>query len=240
MQLFYNKSLEKGNSTCSFTKEESKHIVKVLRKTIGDTLHITNGKGILFIGKITSCSITHCVVHITSEEFSKKRSYNLHLAVAPTKMKERYEWFLEKATEIGVDTITPIICNNSERKTLKIERLERIIESAAKQALIFFIPKLNPPVTFNDFIKKTKNKNTDTLYIAHCNSGEKKVLHNNLKPKINTTILIGPEGDFSPEEIKMALEHNAIPITLGDNRLRTETAAIVACHTVSLINNYSL
>lgn len=233
MQLFYNPNITESTSQFTFDKEESRHIVKVLRKTIGDTLHITNGKGWLFNAEVTVPDIKKCMVTIVSKSLHPKRDYSLHLAVAPTKMNDRYEWFLEKATEIGIDSITPIICDHSERKIIKTERFEKILQSATKQSLSCYIPKLNDAIAFKDFIKQDFNGD---LFIAHCEETHRKSLKNELKPKTDITILIGPEGDFSVKEIENALKNKFIPVTLGDTRLRTETAAIVACHSVAFIN----
>ena len=157
----------------------------------------------------------------------------MHIAIAPTKNNDRIEWFLEKATEIGIDEITPIICSNSERRFVKLERFEKIIQSAMKQSLKFTLPKINEPVKFTDFI----NKNLDgTVCIAHCEEQEKNLLKDVINPSEKTTILIGPEGDFSSQEITKALENKIIPISLGESRLRTETAALVAVQNISFIN----
>jgi 16S rRNA (uracil1498-N3)-methyltransferase len=233
MQLFYNPELSEHTKQLSFDKEESKHIIKVLRKTSGDILHITNGNGWLFTAEITILDIKNCVAKIVSKELKPKHNYHLHLAVAPTKMNDRYEWFLEKATEIGIDTITPIICDRSERKVIKSDRFEKIIQSAMKQSLSCYLPQLNEAVLFKDFINKQFK---GQLLIAHCEETDKKSLKNEIKKNSDITILIGPEGDFSVKEIEMALNKNFIPVTLGDTRLRTETAAIVACHSVAFIN----
>ncbi|WP_458626296.1 16S rRNA (uracil(1498)-N(3))-methyltransferase [Winogradskyella sp. PC D3.3] len=233
MQLFYNSNISENDTSFSFDKDESRHIAKVLRKTIGDNLHITNGKGWLFTAEITLADQKHCTVAITSKHLKPKRSYNLHLAVAPTKMNDRYEWFLEKATEIGVASITPIICEHSERKVIKMERFEKIIQSAMKQSLQCYLPKLNAPMAFKDYINQYF---TDQIYIAHCEETDKKSLKSQLKTGSDCTILIGPEGDFSVKEIEMALQHHFIPVTLGETRLRTETAAIAACHSVAFLN----
>ena len=233
MQLFYNPNISENDANFSFDKDESKHIAKVLRKKLGDVLHITNGNGWLFTAEITLAEQKKCTVSITSKSFQAKRNYNLHLAVAPTKMNERYEWFLEKATEIGIETITPIICEHSERKVIKTERFEKIIQSAMKQSLQCYLPTLNAPIAFKDFIKQDFKGQT---YIAHCEETDKKSLKSQLKPATECTILIGPEGDFSVKEIEIALQHNFIPVTLGETRLRTETAAIAACHSVAFIN----
>jgi 16S rRNA (uracil1498-N3)-methyltransferase len=233
MQLFYNPNLNETLASFVFDKEESKHIIKVLRKKEGDILHVTNGLGVLFTTEISIASDTKCTVKIQSFEKQKTPEVHLHLAVAPTKMNERYEWFLEKATEIGIQEITPIICEHSERTVIKIDRFQKILESAMKQSLHFYLPKLNKPVAYKDFIK---TKKTGQLFIAHCEETDKKSLKNELKASKEVTILIGPEGDFSVKEIKAAIENNYIPVSLGATRLRTETAAIVACH--SVVFNY--
>lgn len=233
MQLFYNFEINDSTVQFSFQKEESKHIVKVLRKSVGDILHITNGNGWLFSAEITIPNINKCTAKIVSKALQPPPSYNLHLAVAPTKMNDRYEWFLEKATEIGLHSITPILCDHSERKVIKPERFERILQSAMKQSLSCYLPKLNEVISFNDFIKQEFKGD---LFIAHCEETDKKSLKEKLKSKTEITILIGPEGDFSTKEIKQALENNFIPVSLGNTRLRTETAAIVACHSVAFIN----
>ncbi|WP_299367002.1 16S rRNA (uracil(1498)-N(3))-methyltransferase [Winogradskyella sp.] len=233
MQLFYNPNISEDTNTFNFDKDESRHIVKVLRKKIGDTIHITNGNGWLFEAELTIANIKHCAVTIISRALQPKRTYNLHLAVAPTKMNDRYEWFLEKATEIGIDEITPIICDNSERKVVKLERFEKIIQSAMKQSLQCYLPKLNQTISFKDFANQDIS---GQKFIAHCEETEKKSLKSQLKTSKDCLIMIGPEGDFSPNEISIALEKDFIPVTLGHTRLRTETAAIAACHSVAFIN----
>ena len=155
------------------------------------------------------------------------------MAVAPTKMNDRYEWFLEKATEIGVQEITPIICDHSERKVIKTERFDKILLSAMKQSNQYFLPILNESIAFKEFVKKQFK---GQKFIAHCEETNKKTLKSVLKTSEDCTILIGPEGDFSVKEIEIALEKQFIPISLGNTRLRTETAAVVACHTVVLMN----
>ena len=233
MQLFYNQDLTQNDTEIRFTKEESRHVVKVLRKSIGDVLHITNGVGWLFTAEITLAEIKNCVAKITSSTLQPERSYKLHLAVAPTKMNDRYEWFLEKATEIGIDTITPIICDNSERKIIKADRYEKILQSAMKQSLHCYLPKLNETILYKEFIAQDFS---GQKFIAHCEESDKKSLKQSLKPSQDIIILIGPEGDFNTKEIELALQHNFNPVTLGETRLRTETAAIVACHSVAFIN----
>jgi len=233
MQLFYTPNLTETQTFFVFDKEESKHIVKVLRKKTGDILHVTNGLGYLFITEITIASDSKCTVKINSFQIQEAPKFKLHLAVAPTKMNERYEWFLEKATEIGIQEITPIICEHSERKVIKNDRFQKILESAMKQSVHYYLPKLNEPITFKDFIKI---ESQGQKFIAHCEETNKKSLKKELKANENVIILIGPEGDFSVKEIQQAIASNFIPVSLGNTRLRTETAAIVACHSVVFKN----
>ena len=241
MQLFYNPNITKDTTQITFDKIESRHIVRVLRKKEDAILHITNGKGFLFDAKIIIASDKKCVAEINAiQEKPKPWNYYLHIVIAPTKNNDRIEWFLEKATEIGIDEITPIICSNSERRIVKLERFEKIIQSAMKQSLKFTLPKLNEPVKFNEFI----NQDLDgTVCIAHCEpfdknsrQGEKQLLKQIVNPSEKTTIFIGPEGDFSSQEIIKALEKSITPISLGESRLRTETAALVAVQNISFIN----
>ena len=233
MQLFYNSELNASTETFNFSKDESRHIVKVLRKATGDLLKITNGKGWMFEAEIVIPNHNKCVVTILNSTFEPSKDYTVHLVVAPTKMNDRYEWFIEKATEIGVTKITPIICQNSERKFIKTERFEKILQSAMKQSLHSYLPILEPAIRFSDFIKIPQK---GAVYIAHCADGEKLYFKDQLKPGASITILIGPEGDFSSQEIESALNHHYIPVSLGSSRLRTETAGIVACHTIQLCN----
>lgn len=237
MQLFYNPNINETTENFSFDKEESKHIIKVLRKKDTDILYVTNGLGLLFKTEITLASDNKCTVQILSVEKTEPSKFQLHLAVAPTKMNDRYEWFLEKATEIGIHEITPIICDRSERKVVNKERFEKILLTAMKQSNVLFLPKLNEAITFKEFVKQ---KNTGLQLIAHCEETDKKSLKSVLKPNENVTLLIGPEGDFSEKEIVLALERNYIPVSLGNTRLRTETAAVVACHSVVYSNESPL
>ncbi len=234
MQLFYNEHIAPETTQITFDKTESRHIVRVLRKTEGSTLHITNGKGFLFTCEIIIASDKKCIASILKLEKEEKCwNYYLHVAIAPTKNNNRLEWFLEKATEIGIDEITPIICQNSEREIVKTDRMQKIIQSAMKQSLKFTLPKLNDAVSFSTFINQ---KNDGDLFIAHCEDTKKSLLKNQLKNSKKITILIGPEGDFSLDEIQQAINKKHIPISLGESRLRTETAAIVAINTVSILH----
>ena len=235
MQLFYNPAISSEDKEVIFPKDESKHIVKVLRKQEGDNLNITNGKGFLFSAEIIEANHNKCKAKITAVEQERDKKYHIHLAVAPTKMNDRFETFLEKATEIGLDKITPIICDHSERKVVKINRFERVLQSAMKQSLHYSMPAISEAISFQEFIQQEQN---EQKFIAHCEEKDKKSLQKELEPGKSYTILIGPEGDFSSEEIESAIKAGFIPVTLGNTRLRTETAAIVAAHTAALINEF--
>ena len=230
MQLFY---LEHPEKEIILSAEESKHATKVLRKKEGDILNFTDGKGNFYKAEITVADTRKCRLEIVStEQKPKQHNYHLHIAIAPTKNMDRYEWFLEKATEIGIDEITPIICSHSERKIIKTERCNRILLSAMKQSLKFHLPKLNESITLKDFLKQDFDGNK---YIAHCEQGDKMELRAEEKAE-ETTILIGPEGDFSPSEIELALQNQFKAVSLGTSRLRTETAGLVAVHTINVKN----
>ncbi len=234
MQLFYSPGIKETDRSFQFSKEESKHIVKVLRKRLKDRLFITDGEGMLYEGEITEANPKQCTVAILKGTRSYPDRHYLHMVVAPTKMNDRYEWFLEKATEIGVHEITPIICERSERKSLKMDRMERVVEAAMKQSLQTYKPKLNTPVSFEKFIALPPRGKP---FIAHCEPLARHELKRRVMADRDLTILVGPEGDFSSTEIKKALKNGYVPVSLGKNRLRTETAAIVACATVAMINN---
>lgn len=234
MQLFYAPDINNETNEFVFDKEESKHIVKVLRKLEGSILHITNGKGFLFVCEIILASEKKCVVKINESQFTEPKNFSVHMVVAPTKMNDRYEWFLEKAAEIGVDEITPIICEHSERKAIKTERFDKILISAMKQSNQMYLPILNEPIKLTDFLAK---EISGQKFIAHCEETEKVELKNRIETQQHYTLLIGPEGDFSPNEINKALVNGYLPVALGNTRLRTETAAIVGCHTFVLANN---
>jgi len=228
MQLFY---LENPKDEIILSAEESKHATKVLRKKEGDILNFTDGKGAFYKAEIIVADSRKCRLKVVStEQKEKQHNYHLHIAIAPTKNMDRFEWFLEKATEIGIDEITPIICTHSERKKIKTERCNRILLSAMKQSLKFHVPKLNEAMSLSDFIKQDYE---GTKYIAHCEDGEKKELKTVNKTE-KTIILIGPEGDFSPKEIELALQNQFKAVSLGTSRLRTETAGIIAAHSINI------
>lgn len=235
MQLFYNSEINENDLRFTFSKEESRHIVSVLRKKEGDTLQITNGQGLLVNGKIISSNAKKCAIEITTSTQESAPKNKLHMAVAPTKMNDRFEWFLEKATEIGIHEITPIICERSERKVIKKSRMEKVLQSAMKQSLRSYLPKLNEAIPYQEFLKKATS---DSRFIAHCEEGVKTALHTKITANSDVIILIGPEGDFSPKEIAAAYDLGFSPVSLGKSRLRTETAAIVAC-TLANMNDYN-
>ena len=226
MNIFFNNKLMKSTDEILFSEDEAKHIVKVLRKKIGDEIIVTNGKGLKWRGTISSINIKNLKAIKLDAKLIPKTIENIHIAISIIKSNSRMEWFIEKATELGVNEITPIICFNTERKSLNLDRCQKIMISAVKQSKRFFIPKLNPVISLKEFLT-SKNKNNDT-YIAHCYKGEKKRLHEIQSINNKVTIMIGPEGDFSIDEINFSINKNAIPISLGENRLRTETAGIFA------------
>ncbi|GAA4334034.1 16S rRNA (uracil(1498)-N(3))-methyltransferase [Mucilaginibacter gynuensis] len=234
MHLFYTPDIAPNAPHYFLSEEESKHCVRVLRLNVGDEVQLIDGRGGLYIARIKDAHPKRTILDIISvtTEYNKRNHY-LHVAVAPTKNIERLEWFLEKATEVGIDEISLIICQRSERKEAKVDRLNRIITAAIKQSLKAYHPVLNEPVTFNKFLAQPFN---GQKFIAHCEPGEKAGLKSILQPQQNYLVLIGPEGDFSPEEIGNALNNDFKAITLGESRLRTETAALEACFEVNFLN----
>ena len=228
MNIFYTQNI-KGNQAI-LDETDSFHCSRVLRMKIGDSLNLIDGKGGFYEGIILESKGAIIVDIHKSEQNYGKKNYYLHVAIAPTKNIDRFEWFLEKATEIGIDEITPLLCQRSERKNLREERLEKILISAIKQSVKAYLPKLNHLTDFNKYIT---NSSEGSRFIAYCETNERQELIKvkNLENKIN--ILIGPEGDFSPEEIKFAVKNNFLPVSFGGSRLRTETAGIVACQIIS-------
>jgi len=235
MNLFYHPNSKPEDTQIVFEKEESRHITKVLRKSEGDLLHITNGRGYIFSATLVTVGPKQSLATINEVGKQEPLPYRLHMAVAPTKNNDRFEWFLEKATEIGIETITPIICDRSERKIIKPERFERIIESAMKQSLKAYKPTLEAAVSFSELISQNKGV-SGIKCIAHCSDVPKELFKNIIQPQQDLLILIGPEGDFSNKEIQIANENGYVGVSLGPSRLRTETAAVTACHSVSFMN----
>ena len=226
MQLFYHPDIT--GLSYQLDRDESKHLIRVLRQQEGDKVYITDGKGLLYECHITIADPNKCILAIdkTTQPFNPHNNKR-HIAIAPTKNIDRFEWFIEKATEIGVDTITPIITEHSERKVIKPERLERVLISALKQSNRLYLPTLAPLTSFNDFLDTLTS--TENTFIAHCYDECKPMLQNVYKTQLPGIVIIGPEGDFSNDEIMSAKNKGIQAISLGSNRLRTETAAIVAC-----------
>ena len=233
MNLFYTPDITPDFYLLNET--ESKHCVKVLRLRNEDKIFLIDGRGGFYKAEIIDDNPKKCLVKIieTKKEYNK-RDFYVHIAIAPTKNIDRFEWFLEKATEIGIDEITPIICQHSERKVIKPERLNKVITSAIKQSLKAYHPILNNIIKFDDFIKKDFQGNK---FIAHCYNNNLMSLKNAATGKKDVIILIGPEGDFSIDEVKKAVDNDYTEISLGKSRLRTETAGVVACHTINLLND---
>lgn len=233
MHIFYSPNI--GDDTFFLEEEESKHAVRVLRLKEKDKIIVVDGKGGFYQTEITKADPKKCALNILhSEKSYEKKDYFIHVAIAPTKNIERIEWFLEKSVEIGIDKISFIQCQRSERKTINIERLEKIAINAMKQSLKAYLPQLSEMISFKDFLN---SKLEDHKYIGHLEEVEKKDLFKTAPKKGSYCVLIGPEGDFSAEEIEKAKSKEFIPVTLGNSRLRTETAGLVSCHTLNLINN---
>jgi 16S rRNA (uracil1498-N3)-methyltransferase len=234
MQLFYSTII--SNNLIRLENEEFRHAVKVLRLKIGDIINVTDGLGNLYKAEVASIEKHFCeALIIETQKEINSRNYKFHLAIAPTKNIDRIEWLLEKATEIGIDEISFLLCEKSERKNINHERLLRIAESAMKQSLKTVFPIVNQLIEFKTFVKQPQDLYATKL-IAHCGSSEKNIITQLLKPKGSYCVLIGPEGDFSEKEIALAIEQGFLPVSLGNARLRTETAGLLACSLTAGVN----
>jgi 16S rRNA (uracil1498-N3)-methyltransferase len=232
MTLFYAPEILFENC---LPEEEARHALIVLRLKQGDNILVTDGKGAMYQVVVRLIHPKKCSVEITATLAENRTNpCKLHIGIAPVKNIERFEFFVEKATEIGIAQITPLLCRYSERKNINIERMQKIVVAAAKQSQKAHFPVINPMISFAEFVKTASS---DEKFIAHCYEGEKALLKNVLKKNAETLVLIGPEGDFSPKEVNIATENGYLPVSLGDSRLRTETAGIVACNIVSLVNS---
>ncbi len=237
MQLFYCPDITPAGY-CTLDAEESRHAVRVLRLRNGDELHVTDGKGNLYHCKIVDADDRACVVESISVLRSEPLTHNFHLAVAPTKNPSRMEWLVEKAVEVGVGGITLLQCDHSERSFLKTDRLEKLAVSAMKQSLHTVLPAINPAVNLREWLETGQYPLNAQKLIAHCEADKPRTpMASALKPGVDTIVLIGPEGDFSEDEIALALEKGFIPVSLGPSRLRTETAALYAVCAFNLIND---
>ncbi|SMD05123.1 16S rRNA (uracil(1498)-N(3))-methyltransferase [Pedobacter nyackensis] len=233
MHVFYTPDINSNEYVLN--EEESKHCIKVLRLGVGAMVYLIDGVGGLYKAEITGEHKKQVTLRVVEAKYEyNKRNHHLHIAIAPTKNIDRLEWFLEKATEIGIEEITPVICERSERKIVKEDRLYKVITSAVKQSLQAYHPVLNPQTTLSAFLKQ---ENDSVKMIAHCLDNEPRQFINQVtEPKQRYTILIGPEGDFTGNEIELALQNGYKPLTLGNTRLRTETAALAACFEVNYLN----
>lgn len=233
MHIFYTPDITQN--TYTLNEEESKHCVRVLRLSTGAVVNLVDGIGGFYTAEIIADHPKKVVLSILNVERAfHKRNHYLHIAVAPTKNIDRLEWFLEKATELGIDEITPIITDRSERRVVKDDRLNKVITSAVKQSIKAYHPKLNEATSFDDFLKLPFD---GEQLIAHCiDNSEKKFISEQVVPHQKYLILIGPEGDFTPEEVDLALNKGFKPLTLGENRLRTETAALSVCFEINYLN----
>ncbi|MBR5455709.1 MAG: 16S rRNA (uracil(1498)-N(3))-methyltransferase [Bacteroidaceae bacterium] len=231
MALFYVPDI---SERWELSEEEAAHALRVLRLAVGAELEITDGKGSLYKARIASINGKHCLVEtVEGVAMPKNWKGNIHVAIAPTKNMDRMEWLAEKATEIGLDALTFLNCRFSERKVVKCDRVERIVVSAMKQSLKYHKPVVGEITDFRKFVAVERS---GAKFIAHCHEGERVLLKDVLVPGEDATILIGPEGDFSSEEVDMAIKAGYVPVSLGSSRLRTETAGLVACHTYILKN----
>lgn len=231
MNLFYAPNI---TTDLSLPEEESGHAVRVLRMREGEELTIVDGQGHFYRSEITSSHSKHCSVQVLEVTDEPLRPYRVEIAVAPTKNLDRMEWLMEKCVEMGLDRFIPLKCRFSERKELKLERMERIAVSAMKQSLKATLPELSPMTDIVPFLKEPFE---GQKFIAHCyKDSDRLLLSREVKAHQAVRVLIGPEGDFSPEEVEAALKAGYQPISLGNCRLRTETAALCACHTVHVIN----
>ncbi len=234
MHLFYTPDIVQGQPTYTLPEEESRHCTRVLRLQEGAELNLVDGKGTLYSGRIAEVHPKRTLIHIIAHsDMYGKRNHYLHLAVAPTKNTDRFEWFVEKATEAGIDEITPLICARSERREIKTERLVKVAVAAMKQSLKAYLPRVNPATPFHEFIGSQQH---GKLFIAHCMDGEKGYLTNLLRAGEPVVVLIGPEGDFSADELVKAQELGCQSVSLGTARLRTETAALATCFEVNFLN----
>jgi 16S rRNA (uracil1498-N3)-methyltransferase len=225
---------EVKDKTGILTSDESWHCTKVLRKKVGESIRLIDGKGSFYDAILEVVSEKKCTTRIVSDPIIQpKRNYYLHLAIAPTKQIDRIEWMIEKAVEIGIDEISFLTTHNSERTVIKTERIQKIIESAVKQSLQSYIPKLNGLLSFKEIINLNK---ADQCFIAHCHDSNKEDIKQIEFKNKSTLILIGPEGDFSIEETDLALKNNFKALSISSNRLRTETAGLFVCQTASILS----
>ena len=228
LPFFYIEHYNPNQPLITLTEEESKHIITVLRMKIGEQMHLTDGKGRLIKAEIVDDHKKKCVVKVVAASYKPQAAGKVTIAISLLKNSNRLEWFLEKATEIGVSEIIPLLCMRTERQKFRHDRMKNILVSAMLQSQQCWLPVLHEPVAYEKFLRQTGTSDGVTKLIAHCDEQSGKQNLSTLKLLNGTTILIGPEGDFTKEEIALALENKFIPVTLGETRLRTETAGVVA------------
>ncbi|MGC9151039.1 MAG: 16S rRNA (uracil(1498)-N(3))-methyltransferase [Microbacter sp.] len=234
MHQFFAPDIEQ---TRLLPEDESLHCSRVLRLERGTVIAVADGKGNRFLAVIIEAHPKNTVVEIVEKQHVVRNENNLiHIAVATTKNKDRFEWFVEKATEIGADIITPLFSHHVERKQISMDRLQKIAVAAFKQSQRAYLPLIQSPASFDDIVQKSTEKQR---FIAHCYDEQRIFLSSVYRPFESSLVLIGPEGDFTMEEVEKALAHHFVPILLGNNRLRTETAGIVACHTLEMLRNHA-
>lgn len=231
MELLIDPSFIPGGT---LSEEESRHCISVMRHRQGDTVHVSDGCGTLYTCIIAKADSKHCQLSVESQQVMPRPVHELHMAVAPTKNIDRFEWFVEKAVELGISKITPLVCDHSERTHLRLDRLQRLVVAAAKQSLKYYLPEICEPQKAADVIAQATE---EQRFIMHCHEGQKQHLFTASRPRVSSLLLIGPEGDFSTNEIVAAKANGFTEATLGDQRLRTETAALAACHIIDLRND---
>ena len=229
LPIFYIEQYDASSSLLTLNEETSKHVVQVLRMQTGEQINLTDGKGNLLTAEITEAHKRNCEVKIRESNFKPQGKRAITIAISLVKNASRFEWFLEKATELGVSEIVPLICERTERQHFRYERMKGILVSAMLQSKQVWLPQLHEPVKFDEFIYQTSMSDEMVKLIAHCEDADKQQLSNlQIVSTSNTTIFIGPEGDFTQHEIELALQHQYAPVALGETRLRTETAGVAA------------
>lgn len=232
MQIFYQPSIPENHFFLD--ADESRHCVKVLRKQEGDTITVVDGKGNFYHARITDANPRQCAFSVEERRAEEVKNFQIHIAIAPTKNADRLEWFIEKAVEMGIDEVSLLICENAERKKLKTDRLERKAVSAMKQSLKATLPAIHQPVPFTEFIQQARPE--QQKFVAFVSDAPTPHLFHAAPPASQYIVLIGPEGDFTPEEIRLSRQQGYQSVSLGQSRLRTETAGIVACQTLHLLH----
>lgn len=229
LPFFYIEQFDANSSLITLNEETSKHVVQVLRMQTGEQINLTDGKGHLLTAQITEAHKRNCMVRVKESSFRAQSTSRTIITISLVKNASRFEWFLEKATELGVSEIIPLLCERTERQHFRYDRMKGILVSAMLQSKQVWLPVLSEPVKLDEYIRETSTSDEIVKLIAHCEDAEKQQLSNlHITESSNAIILIGPEGDFTPNEIELALQHHYLPVALGETRLRTETAGVAA------------